>query len=183
MRTRRSVLSVGFGMLLTALLALSTASVLAQDASPVAEASTARPAHIHAGSCPEVGDVVAPLTDLTSPAGAATADIGTPAAAVAAAMGPAPVEYSYTNVPLPLDAILAAEHAVNVHESAENIQNYIACGDIAGAVDANGTLAIGLREVNGSGFTGIAVLSPNPTDPATTDVSVFIASNLSEGGI
>jgi hypothetical protein len=86
-------------------------------------------------------------------------------------------------VPLPLDAILAAEHAVNVHESAENIQNYIACGDIAGAVDANGTLAIGLREVNGSGFTGIAVLSPNPNDPATTDVSVFIASNLSEGGI
>jgi len=96
--------------------------------------------------------------------------------------GPAiPAEYSFTTVPLALDAILGAEHAINVHESAENIGNYIACGDLSGGtVDANGSLVVGLQELNGSGFTGIAVLSPNPTDPATTDVSVFIASNLSE---
>ena len=126
--------------------------------------------------------MVAPLTDLTSPAGAATADIGTPAAAVAAAMGPAPVEYSYTNVPLPLDAILAAEHAVNVHESAENIQNYIACGEIGGVVvdDDGDTLVVALRPLNDSGYFGLAFLT---ADGDNTNVKVWLAEPAAAPGV
>lgn len=152
----------------TVLLALATfggaSGLRAQDGSPVPVDGAARPIHIHAGSCPDVGEVVQPLTDLAAPAGEVTGQ----ASALQA-------EYSYTLVPLALDAILAEDHAINVHESAENIGNYIACGDIGGVVDENGQLVIGLTEQNGSGFTGIAFLTANADDPNATDVSVFIA--------
>ena len=32
-----------------------------------------------------------------------------------------------------LDDLLAGDYAINVHESAENIGEYIACGDIGGS--------------------------------------------------
>jgi hypothetical protein len=166
---RRLVVPIG-AIVLLALATFGGASGLrAQDASPVAEEGAARPIHIHAGSCPEVGEVVQPLTDLTAPEGEAAGQ----AAALQA-------EYSYTLVPMALDAMLAEDFAINVHESAENIGNYIACGDIGGVVDANGQLVIGLAEQNGSGFTGIAFLAPNPDDPNATDVSVFIAATQDE---
>jgi hypothetical protein len=41
-------------------------------------------------------------------------------------------------------------------------------------LEADGSLVIGLRELNNSGFTGIAFLSPT-ADGAGTAVSVFIA--------
>jgi uncharacterized cupredoxin-like copper-binding protein len=130
---------------------------LAQDA------SAGHPAHIHTGTCNELGDVVAPLSDLTAPAGD---PVGQKKAIVA--------EGSYTNVPLALDAILADDHSINVHLSADEIATYIACGEIGGVLDANGALAIGLKELNNSGYTGIAYLSP--ADDGTTNVSVFISS-------
>jgi hypothetical protein len=173
-------------LLLGAMIAAGGAGVLAQDATPVdteATATTAvtgRPAHIHSGTCDALGDVVAPLTDLTL-AGGGT---GTNMTTMTGMTGVIPAEYSFTTVPLALDDILSADHAINVHESAANIGNYIACGDLTGGtVDANGSLVVGIKELNGSGFTGIAVLSPNAADAATTDVSVFIAQNLSQGGL
>ncbi|HEX5991685.1 MAG TPA: cupredoxin domain-containing protein, partial [Thermomicrobiales bacterium] len=62
-------------------------------------------------------------------------------------------------------------HALNVHESAEAIQNYIACGDIGGRV-IDGDLVIGLRELNGSGHHGVAVLEG---DDDGTDVTVYLS--------
>lgn len=183
MQSRRSLLSGGIGLLFGAMIAISGVAVVAQDAATPVDTDTAavagRPAHIHSGTCDTLGDVVVPLTDLTLAGGGTGTDM-----AAMPGMGAAiPAEYSFTNVPLALDAILAAEHAINVHESAENIGNYIACGDLSGGtVDANGSLVVGMQELNGSGYTGIAVLSPNATDPATTDVSVFIASDLAEEG-
>jgi hypothetical protein len=44
----------------------------------------------------------------------------------------------------------------------------------------DGALIIGLRELNGSGFTGIAFLAPG-ADGASTDVSTFIAPTQDEG--
>lgn len=174
---RRTFVTAGGALLLGLVFSIGAIGVAAQDAAtPVPPVEGGRPAHIHVGSCPEVGDVVAPLNNLTSPSGT-TSDVGTPAD-MAMARG-IPAEYSWTNVPLALEDILAGEHAINVHESNENIQTYIACGDIGGTVDADGTLVIGLAEVDGSGFSGIAVLTSNADDPATTDVSVFIAEGLS----
>lgn len=146
-------------------------TAVAQDATPEASpvADESRPAHIHTGSCDEVGEVIQPLQNLTLPTGATIGH----AEAVSA-------ETSFTNVPLTLDAILAEDHIINVHMSAEEIDVYIACGEVGGALDANGALVIGLGELNNSGYRGIAFLSP-AADGVSTDVSVFIASE-DEGG-
>jgi hypothetical protein len=157
---------------LFAIVALTIPSTVAQDATPVAQpVSPARPAHIHAGNCVELGDVVVPLNDLTAPVGESVgqADMATPA------------ESSFTNVPMTLDAILAADYAINVHLSAERIDTYIACGELGGVVDPNGSLVVGLREESNSGYTGIAFLSPG-ADGASTDVSVFIAPVFGAAG-
>jgi hypothetical protein len=123
-----------------------------------------RPAHIHTGDCVNLGEVVAPLTNLTEPTGNA---VGQSDKAIAA-------ESSFTTVPMTLDQILASPHAVNVHLSAAQIGTYIACGEVGGVIDANGALTIGLRELNNSGYTGIAYLAPT-ADGTGTSVSVFIA--------
>jgi hypothetical protein len=167
---------VGGAILLPALavgLAMGTVGgSLAQEATPEA-ATEGRPAHIHAGNCEEgeLGDIVAPLANLTAAEGEGQ---GQSDLAVGA-------ESSFTSVPLPLDAILADDHAVNVHLSTEEIGTYIACGEIGGTIDPNGSLVIGLKELNDSGFTGIAFLAPG-ADGASTDVSVFVAEGLGDGG-
>jgi len=147
------------------------------DATPdTAGAATdeGRPAHVHTGSCDSVGEVVAPLTNLTAASGTPSGQFDD---------NDNLVEYSFTNVPLSLDDMLAADHVVNVHESTENIENYIACGEIGGVVDANGSLVISLHELNGSGFSGIAVLTQSATDPATTDISAFVHRDYDESGL
>jgi plastocyanin len=112
------------------------------------EADALHPAHIHSGTCDNLGDIVAPLSDVTE----------LTAGEVFGAQTAVLVKESETDVALPLGDILAAPHAINIHESAEAIQNYIACGDIGGRV-IDGDLTIGLRELNGSGYHGVAVLA------------------------
>ncbi len=152
------------------LVGLSGPAAWAQDATPTADdALVPRPVHIHSGTCDELGDVVAPLADLTAPEGDR---VGQRRADLA--------ETSSTSVPLTLDAILGADHAINVHLSSEEIGTYIACGNIGGVLDANGALVIGLSEDSNSGYTGIAYLAPG-ADGASTDVSVFIAQTQGGG--
>lgn len=168
---RRGVLAaaLGLGLLLGGL-----GPTVAQDGTPAAgrQAAPPHPAHIHAGNCDEggVGEVVAPLTELVTPEGR---NEGSRGASTAAS--------SFTNVPLTLDAILAADHVVNVHLSAEEIDVYIACGELGGARDASGNLVVGLREFGNSGYFGIAYLAPG-ADGASTDVSVFVAEGRGGGG-
>lgn len=171
-RSRMAWQSIGqkvFAPMLIATLAVGSLGLaaVAQDATPEASptADASRPAHIHTGSCDEVGEVVGPLENLVLPTGTAAGH----ADAVLA-------ETSFTNVPLTLDAILAADHVINVHMSADEVDTYIACGEIGGVLDANGALVIGLAEQDGSGYEGIAFLAPN-ADGVSTDVSVFIASD------
>lgn len=122
------------------------------------------PAHIHAGTCADLGDVVFPLTDVQEDT--AGERFGAESALL--------VKESETDVPATLSDILAAPHAINIHESADAIQNYIACGDIGGRV-VDGDLLIGLQEINGSGHFGVARLE---SDDDATDVYVY----LTEGG-
>ncbi len=142
-------------------------SGLAQDATPMGEAQAGdgpHPAHIHSGSCAELGDVVAPLTDVAAREGEARG------------MGSGhPVKGSHTVVEMPLDEILDGGHAINVHLSAEEIDTYIACGDISGMVfidedDGERQLVIGLGELNDSGHSGVAWLSED--QDGTTEVAV-----------
>lgn len=139
-------------------LALVVPSQAAQESEP------AHPAHIHSGTCAELGDVVVPLNDVVVPEGTVS--------------GPAaehPVMDSGGNrVELPLQEIIDGGHAINIHLSADQIDTYIACGDIGGIVNQreNGDsmeLLIPLQELNGSGYVGIAWLGE---DGDATDVGI-----------
>jgi hypothetical protein len=79
------------------------------------------------------------------------------------------VAESTTTITGSLDDLLAADHVVNVHESAENIGNYITCGLITGAPE-NGELTLTLTQLNESGWDGEAVLTDN--GDGTIDVTV-----------
>ncbi len=153
------------------------------------------PAHIHTGTCDELGDVVFPLDEL-QPFGSQASPVASPAAAVAATPGASPVSappagtpevaeevlaQSSTLVPAPLDDLLAAEHAINVHESAENIQNYVACGDLTGS-PTDGELQIELEQLNESLLVGQADLVDNGDGTTTVTVRVTLSDGAQELG-
>jgi hypothetical protein len=163
---RRQVACIVAVAIFAALL-VGASTTLAQQATPVASpvaAPPGHPAHIHSGTCATLGDVVYPLNDVTG-SGAPASDA-------------IEVEWSVTRVEATLETILATPHAINVHESAENIGTYIACGNVAGTV-SGADLFIGLGELNGSGHSGIAWLHDN--GDGSTTVSVFVSEGLSGG--
>lgn len=154
--------SSSWGAAVALVVALATLSLL--TIAPTARAQDGdapHPAHIHSGTCDDLGDIVAPLGDVTELT--AGESFGSAAAVL--------VKESETNVPLSLSDILAAPHAVNIHQSADAIQIYISCGDIGGRV-VSGELLIGLQEIDGSGHNGVAILR---TVDETTDVTVYLA--------
>lgn len=160
-------LTGGMGRWVIVLLGL--AGMVAGGASAGAQDDTpARPSHIHGGDCDEPGEVIRPLTSLTVPSG----EVAGNSDAVLA-------EAAFTTIPLSLPEMLEEDHSLKVHLSAERIETYLACGDIGGAVDANGALIVGLKELDGSGYTGIAYLVPSGSQ---TLVSVMIAQVLPTDG-
>lgn len=136
---------------------------LAQEGSPP------RPSHVHDGDCDEPGGVVQGLTPLTVPTGPTS---GNSDAVLA--------EAAFSSIPLTLDQMLAADHSLKVHLSAAQIDVYLVCGDIGGALDADGALIVGLKEQDASGYAGIAYLVPAAN--GQTSVSVMIARVLPGGG-
>jgi len=168
---------------MVALLGTGMSRVMAQG-----EAAS-HPAHIHDGTCAELGDVVYPLTNVSATGMMEGMMGGTPAAdappmemsepmGAEAAIG---VATSFSLVDASLEDILAAPHAINVHESEANIGNYIACGDVGGAIETGpgmeegGTLVLGLGELNDSGYSGIAVLEGRGDQ---TEVIIYLAEGL-----
>lgn len=149
-------------------------------------AGAVHPGHIHTGTCDAVGEVVFPLndataTDMTGTPGTganATSDTGANATSDTGANGTPGtggnatsgdtgsddmargevIAESRTTIEASLDDILGAEHVINFHESAENIDNYIACGTVSGSPDDQDTLEIALDEQNDSGIDGRATL-------------------------
>ena len=157
----RHTLRFGSVVALAALSLLSPAMAAQDDEAEV------HPAHIHSGTCAELGDVVAPLTDV--------AHIGADAERTGATSS-IPVKTSMTVVEMPLQEIIDGGHAINVHLSPDEIDVYIACGDIGGVVtmdegEEETELIIGLGELNDSGHTGIAWLG---AEGDTTRVSVSL---------
>jgi len=139
-----------------------TGGVLAQDETPTPNTIVTHPAHIHVGSCSNLDpNPMAPFNDV----GPQMKDDKLPTSEdMKGSLTAAPVEYSQTeDVEASFDDILAEAHALNVHESAQNAENYIACGDIGGAV-IDDTVTIGLQEQNGSGYTGVAIIEKDGDD-------------------
>lgn len=138
-----------------ALLGAASATATVQDT------AISHPSHIHEGTCAELDPAPAfPLSNVEP---------------VAPDAAEGSVETGMTTVEVSLDDILTSPHAINIHESAENAGNYIACGDLTGSV-VDGTLAIALTVQNDSGYAGVAVLESN--DSGGTDVSVYLAPGL-----
>jgi hypothetical protein len=147
-----------------AALSLLTPGLAAQD-----DEAEVHPAHIHSGTCAELGDVVAPLTDI--------AHIGDDAERTGATSA-IPVKGSVTVVDMPLQEIIDGGHAINVHLSAEEIDTYIACGNIGGVVHEreNGEgmeITIALGELNDSGHVGIAWLGDDGEGGTNVSVSLI----------
>jgi len=172
----RQTLAKRFGVVTVAgAMLLGSAVLIGGPAS--AHEGTPHPAHIHTGQCPAPGDVVFPLNDL----GGDNATNGTPMATEPMGSTSAvPVDLSMTTVDSALNDLLDGNHAIVVHESKENIQNYILCGDLGGTVIGGTDLAIGLSQLNDSGYSGVAWLHDN--GDGTTGVTVFATEVSASGG-
>ena len=169
---RNGLFALTVVLLVPGLLFYGAGRGLAKQGTPVPteQASAGRPAHIHLGTCATLDPNPAfPLSNVAAPQGTAVG----PADATA-------VETSVSTVAVDLATLTTTDYSINVHLSQEEANVYIACGEIGGVLDGSGSLSIGLREQNDSGFSGVAFLTPNGADPAQTDVSVFLAEGLSE---
>jgi opacity protein-like surface antigen len=71
-----------------------------------APATTPQPAHIHQGTCANLGGVAYPLTTIVNGSSTTTVKGVT------------------------IDTLLGGSYAINVHESTENIGKYVACGNV-----------------------------------------------------
>ena len=154
------------------------ASALGQEATP-APGDPVLPAHIHTGTCDDIGDVVFPLESVQlAPTEGGEATPPAEPAMVHANV----VLTSVTELDVTIDELLANNHVINVHASEDDIGTYVACGQIEGQVrlhlrsDAPPGLVIPLRELNDSGYAGVAWLSPN--DAGGTTVTLFVAEGL-----
>ena len=167
-RVLKSVFAVALLVLASGLF-MSQRGALAQD-------DESHPAHIHSGTCGDgLGDVVYPLSNVSE----SVLVNGTPiAGAAGGATDAIPVAVSGTTVPTSLADLLASPYAINIHESAENIGNYIACGNIGGTLIGASDLAIGLGELNESGYTGVATLHDN--GDGSTAVSVYLTEEYAD---
>jgi len=156
---------------------LGGASAQDSGATPAAGGAVeGHPAHIHSGTCDNLGEVVYPLNNIV------TLDAASPGAEAVASPSlvvvstPVIAAGQASTVDAALEDILAADHAINVHQSPENIDVYIACGNITGTV-TDGVLIVDLEELNASGFMGQAALMDNG-DGTTTVYMDLIPSNV-----
>jgi plastocyanin len=81
-----------------------------------------------------------------------------------------------TTVDAKLEDLRTGGYAINIHQSADDIGTYIACGNLSGVIDDSGALVVGLGELNDSGHSGVAILTEQGEQ---TNVSVYLTEALS----
>jgi hypothetical protein len=160
--------AAGLVVLVLATALVTRAQQATPAASPVAVSQTSGgrvlPAAIHNGTCAQLGDIAYQLADVGLPQGAQP--VGQPAI---------PAYQGITEVPgATLDDLINGQFALAVHESAQAMQNLIACGDIGGSRFGD-TVLFGVGQLNNSGYGGVALISANPN--GGLNVVVYLTSN------
>jgi plastocyanin len=129
---------------------------------------SSRLAHIHAGTCEELGIVVYSFPDIET----FRLNEGEEA-------GVGAIELITGTTQTPLSGLFGEPFSVHIHESAQNKQTYIACSDIGSRPGDPWTETEGLTlravEQNGSGYSGFTTL--RPTAEGGTQVSIAIAAS------
>jgi hypothetical protein len=179
MQLNASLKQYTFGALLVGSLAIGGAGVaLAQDDTST-DGEQSHPAHIHIGDCANLDpNPAAPLNNITARSADEEGDESdTDLAPQGVLTAPAVLHSETDDIELSFeDDVLASSHSIVVHESEENIENYIACGEIGGVV-VDGELVISLRPLNDSGYTGVVKLASD--DDGNVDVEVYLAEPMS----
>jgi hypothetical protein len=142
----------------------------------VAHEADGKPARLQTGTCDNLGGVAFQLTGVGATAGLDDAEI--PAPEIAGAPSAAAVTLSVTTVAAPLADVVAGGHAIVVYESDEAMDEIVACGDVGGPMLGE-SLVVGLREVAGSGHSGIATLVPGE---GGTVVTIYLGEGLGGSG-
>ena len=167
------VRQVALGMFVAGGLAIGGGLALAQDDVAVVPS---HPAHIHAGDCANLDpNPAAPLNNV-EPRMSGDDPEETPAPE-GVLTAPAVLFSDSEDLDLSWDDMLATSHSINVHESDEAIDVYIACGEIGGVV-VDDELVIGLRPLNDSGYSGVAKLSKD--EDGNVDVEVYLSEPVSD---
>jgi plastocyanin len=135
-----------------------------QNLSPVEQS---RLAHIHAGTCEELGIVVYSFPDIRTYQIEGGQD------------GLGAVELITGTTQTALGGLFGEPFSIHIHESAQNKQRYLACSDIGGQPEAPWSESDGLTlqatEQQDSGFSGFTTLRPAPN--GGTQVSVVLAAS------
>lgn len=124
------------------------------------------------GSCAEPGELVA----ATAPVGSVDELTAAPPAiaTVTASLG-ADTKLSQASVPRPLQEVIAAGHAIRVHDGSGAPETVLSCGEYAGTETAVTDLQIGLAATGSEGLDGMAWLHDN--GDGTTSATVVVASS------
>jgi hypothetical protein len=155
---------------------------------PLAAERPVHPAHIHEGTCDAPGSIVVPLSDV-SPLTAEQlpaqdgADQVPLALSHTTGIGMSVYDLLEGRIPDGIPGVdprepeapvegepMGGHFLVNVHESADRLDQIVACGDIRGAAADDGTLIIVMQGMNGPG--GLAWLS----EPDGTTVDIILAT-------
>jgi copper chaperone CopZ len=135
-------------------------------AAPAAQDVAPQPVALHNGSCASL--------DPTPLASLGEVTLGAEAAGSTGGLPTVPVGMATATMDVRLDDLLAAAHAIAAGAGTADPAALAACGEVAGQVTGDG-LVVGLRELNGSGYAGIAWLRP---DGERTAATVFLAQGL-----
>lgn len=145
-------------------------------------------AAIRRGACDPPGEVAFPLTAVSAPDMTVKGTSGTPETAASPdagnnamrAAGPRLVEMSDTLIGAPLDQIASGGYAITIlasPTSKDSSDRFIACGEIGDMVISSpkagqsDRLLVGLREQNGSGSFGVAILE---NASGRTEVTIYL---------
>ncbi len=89
-------------------------------------------------------------------------------------------DISVTLVDLSIGDLVASPRSLVVQASADKPNSVLVCGEIGGSPLPDGALVVGLREMRGSAYSGVAYLTSDPSNLAQTTIWVFTAKHLSD---